>query len=231
MVDSSDFALMKPKDLKSPYSWEERHPLLVDRIFFIPEHYDNHSSFSLPDWKTLFGKEGRVHLEFCSGNGKWVLERASDHPGIHWVACEIQFDRVRKIWSKMKNGNISNLWIVAGEAYTFSSNYLQEESVDEIFINFPDPWPKRRHEKWRLMKPSFIAELYRILKRGGKVTFVTDDENYRAWTMRHFLESSFQPLHPFPHYITDIPDYGTSYFDTLWRGQGKTISFLEFVKA
>lgn len=221
---------MKPQDLKSPYSWEERRPLLRDKVFFIPEYFDAHDSAALPSWEEVFGRRAPLKLEFCSGNGKWVLERAQKEGSCNWVACEIQFERVRKIWSKMKNFGAQNLLIVAGEAETFSTKYLPEGCVDEVFINFPDPWPKRRHAKWRLMKPAFIAELFRILKRGGKVTFVTDDEDYRLWTLNHFLESPFSPTYPSPHYITDVSDYGTSYFDTLWRGQGRTITFMEFVK-
>lgn len=224
---------MKPKDLKALFSWEERRPIIEDRIFHVPDRYEFHHAFRFPAWKDeiLFGNEREVKIEFCSGNGKWILEKAQKEPLTNWVAVEWNYSRVRKIWSKIKNHGLTNLIVISGEALTFSSNYIPACSIKEIFINFPDPWPKTKHEKHRLMKPSFVQELNRILQENGAVTFVTDDERYLEWTLKHFLQSQlFDPLHPHPHVIEEKSGYGTSFFEELWRAQGKKIQFLELVK-
>ena len=137
---------MRPQHFKFPFTWEERRPLIVDRVLFIPKYYENHREWSMPAWEDpqIFGRQAPVHIEYCSGNGAWIVEKALKHPEIHFVAVEKRFERVRKLWSKMHNLKLSNLFVVCGEALTFTQNYLSSESIEKIFVNFPDPWPKRR---------------------------------------------------------------------------------------
>src|ERR1700757_2080951 len=105
---------MKPKHLKCPFTWEERRPLLFQRVLFVPEYYQRHEEWTFPGWEdpSLFGNPREVSVEFCSGHGHWIIEKAKAHPEKNWVAVEMQFERVRKIWSKMQNNQLSNLLIV-----------------------------------------------------------------------------------------------------------------------
>lgn len=220
---------MKPKDLIIPFTWQERRPHIEDQVFYVPEYYDNYQAFTFPSWDdpSLFGNQNEVLIEYCSGNGNWILEKASKSPEKNWVAVEYSFDRLRKIWAHAKNKKLSNLIMVYGEAGIFTSEYIPRASVSEVFINFPDPWPKKRHEKNRLLNPIFIQELSRILKKSGKVTFVTDDEAYYRSTEHFFIENeNFEK----PLSSTTLIDYGNSFFDTLWRQQGKEIKYLQGIK-
>lgn len=224
---------MKPKDLKPAFTWETRQPLIVDRIFHIPRFYHEHARFSFPGWQdsALFGNELPVRIEYCSGNGSWIVEKAQSDANSNWVAVEKRFDRVSKLWAKVKNCSLKNLFIVCGDAYIFSQNYLPEASVDEIFINFPDPWPKSKHAKHRLMQKDFIQELARTLKLGSKITFVTDDLFYSKMTLEAFLqEERLQSLFPEPFYQSEIVNYGSSFFEDLWRSKGKEIRYNRFEK-
>lgn len=222
---------MKPKDLKAVYSFEERRPVISEGVLHVPQHYSEHQVFEFPAWVEIFGNDHPVVVEFCSGNGHWIIERAKKFPEVNWVAVEMQFERVRKIWSKKENEGLSNLFIVCGEAWTFAHYYLKEQCVDEVYINFPDPWPKARHEKHRLMKHRLIVELARILKAGGKVCFVTDDRDYLEATLGLFLQAtSFKSSYPMPYFVTEAPSYGTSYFDTLWRSKGRQIHYTNFIR-
>ena len=223
-----DSSPMKPKDLKSPYRWEERRPLLGDRVFFVPDFYGNHDKSAFPDWKTIFGNENPVIIEYCTGNGTWLAEKAKDQTK-NWIAVEWDFERVRKIWSKLKNFGLPNLFVISGEAKVFTKEYLPEASVDGIYINFPDPWPKAKHAKNRLFQPPFVAEIARIIKPGGKVTIVTDDLPYSEQICREMLaHPAFASDFPAPYYVTQWEGYGTSYFDTLWREKGKVIHYFQF---
>lgn len=219
---------MKPKDLKSPYRWADRKPLLEDRVFYVPDYYDNHQEWPFPGWKTIFGNDKPVIIEYCTGNGTWLAEKAKDSSK-NWVAVEWRFERVRKIWSKMKNYGLANFFIISGEAQTFTREYLPEACVDGVYINFPDPWPKDKHAKNRLFQQSFIEQLARTVKPGGTVTVVTDDATYSEQISREMLThpvwvSDF----PAPYYTTEWEGYGTSYFDTLWREKGKAIHYFQF---
>ncbi|MCH9703603.1 MAG: tRNA (guanosine(46)-N7)-methyltransferase TrmB [Chlamydiae bacterium] len=205
---------MKPKDLKRPFSFDERKPLLEDAVFYLPDYCD--LDFELP-WK-------RASIEFCSGNGDWIIAKALKQPDHFFVAVEMRFDRVRKIWAKMKNRGIENLLIVCGEAFSFLSRFVPDQAVDDVWINFPDPWPKRRHEKHRLMREDFLQQLARTVR--GRVTLATDDATY--------MERSQQLLDAHPDFEggrQEIEEYGGSYFDSLWREKGREIFYATYGRA
>ena len=212
---------MKPQDLKYPFAWEERRPLLDRGVLFVPRYYFLHRC------PVLFDRVAPIHLEYCSGHGHWIVERAKKHPAYNWIAVEKRFERVRKIWSKKCNEQVDNLLIVHGDAETFTEFYLSDDSVDHMYINFPDPWPKTKHAHHRLFKQPFIGQMARALKKGGISTMVTDDALW-AERIHEAMENSWQPVFPPPFYVTEWENYGSSYFDALWRKQGRTIHYLQF---
>lgn len=211
---------MKPKDLPYPFKWEERRPFLEGKIFYVPDYYKEHQRSLFPDFSTLFGNDHPVYVEYCSGNGEWVIAKAQENPEINWVAVELKFERVRKIHSKGHNLGLENLMIISGEALTFSREYLSDASIDAVFVNFPDPWPKDRHAKHRLIQAPFTSELKRTLKGKGTVTLVTDDTTY--------LEQMRTEMEGWTPKEGDFSDYGTSYFERLWRSHGLDINYLHY---
>jgi tRNA (guanine-N7-)-methyltransferase len=219
---------MKPKDLKFPFTWEERKPFLGDKIFFIPNYYDNHNAYSFPLWRNIFGNDYPVFIEYCSGNGAWIIEKAKDITK-NFVAVEIRFDRARKIWSKIKNLALDNVFVVCGEGLTFTKEYLTPQCIDGVFVNYPDPWPKKKHAKNRLFQPPFVEELYKVIRPQGVVTVVTDDSVYGCQIIDSMLAgSNWISVFPPPYFITNWNEYGFSYFDSLWREKGKTIHYFQF---
>lgn len=222
---------MKRSDLRFPYLWEERKPLIHDRVLFVPKLYDGHEEWRFPAWEDqeLFGRAAPIEIEYCSGNGAWIIEKAKHHPDIHWVAVEKRFDRVQKIWSKMKNEKIGNLFIVCGEALTFTKYYVRGNSFSHFYINFPDPWPKGRHKKHRLLSDPFITEMARVSNPDAKAVIVTDHEEYAHNICKAFAEHpAWAPVFPSPHFVTEWEGYGTSYFHELWLQRNKTIHYLQF---
>ena len=208
---------MKPKDFKSPFRWDERRPHLQDNVLFVPAHYDGHEMFGMPPLK------GPLAIEYCSGNGEWIIQKCLDEPNFTWIAVEKKFQRVAKIWSKSQNQQLKNLLIVCGEAQTFTKHYLKDNSIEKIFVNYPDPWPKERHAKHRLIQSSFASEMARIAKKQAIATFVTDDQPY-ATQMQNEMKAPWELLK------ADALDtsYGTSFFDQLWRSKGRSIQLMEF---
>ena len=157
--------MLKPKDLCIPFNWAERRPCIFDSFLCVPNHYFEHDQFSMPQWSEIFENEQPIHLEYCSGNGQWIIEQASKHPKINWIGVEKRIERVKKIWAKGQNRGLKNLLTVFGEASTFTKYYLKEHSISQIYVNFPDPWPKKKHEKNRLIQVPFVKEMGRISKK------------------------------------------------------------------
>ena len=94
---------------------------------------------------------------------------------------------------------------------------------------FPDPWPKKRHEKHRLVTPEFMKEISRIVIEGGEAFLVTDDNDAQKWMLQAALSSNkWETLYKTPYFISHIEGYGGSYFDSLWREKGKKIKYMQF---
>jgi len=228
--------IMKPQDLVPPHSRDDRRVCVHDRIWYVPMQFSQNTReplFLFPGWDhpDFFGNNNPVNIEYCSGNGAWIAERAVRYPHINWIAVERKFDRVRKLWSKVHNLKVSNLLVLCGEAYHATEKFFPTGTIDEVFINFPDPWPKRRHTQNRLIQLPFLNQLGRVLKDNGKVTVVTDDEPHSQWLIGLMKENgNFASTYPDPFYTTDCKTYGTSYFEDLWRSQGKTIYYHEFIR-
>ena len=121
--------------------------------------------------------------------------------------------------------------VLCGEAYRATEHYFPDASIKDVYINFPDPWPKTRHAKHRLIRDEFADQLARILEDGQSLTFVTDDPPYSEWVIdvmnRH---RNFTSTYPEPFYVTEGPGYGSSYFEDLWRSQGRVIRYHCFQK-
>ncbi len=224
---------MKSTDLKPPFDWDDRKVMIHDRIWFVPMIHAPHHEFTFPGWNhpDLFGNQNPIHVEYCSGNGGWIIDQAIKNPEINWVAVEIKFYRVSKIWAKIKNLNLPNLVVVCGEGLNATRKYFPSNTIAKSFINFPDPWPKKKHAKNRLVQLDFTGEVARILNEDGTFTLVTDDPNYSEQMIEMLRQSAaFRSEYASPYYRTDVENYGSSFFEEFWRSRGKVIRFHHFRK-
>ena len=224
--------MKKADDLRIPFTWEERRPVLLDRAFYIPGHYKDHEKWGRLNWsdEKLFGNDRPVVIEFCCGNGQWIGEMAKKNPDINWIGVDKLFERSRKLWAKIHREKISNLFVACTEANLFIRHYVPPKSIHAIHVNFPDPWPKRRHEKNRLVRREFLENLSKILKPGALAHFVTDDAAYLQWMLEELSScKKWQSVYPFPYYTTHLADFGRSFFNDLWLEQGRTIYHVKYV--
>lgn len=215
-------------ELTWPYSWEERRVLIKDGILYVPDLLERYDDFVFPGFSSpeVFGNEREVQVEYCSGNGAWIVEKAMQNPQVNYVALEKKFDRVRKIWKKKQKFQLDNLFIVYGEGLLTTQNYFPKSSITQVYVNFPDPWPKTRHWKNRIVQGAFIDEMARILTEGGSLMVVTDDAPFSEFVMKEMApHKGFKSVFPDPYFVQEFPGYGSSYFEELWREQGKTIRY------
>ncbi len=220
------------KDLKIPYVWEDRYPVFLEKFFYIPGFYDKHGEGFVWSDPRIFGNGKPVAIEYCSGNGQWIGEKALKNPEMNWVAVDKCFERARKIWLKLHRESIPNLYVVCGDALTFTKYYPPAASVSEIYVNFPDPWPKRRHALNRLVRAPFIEEMQRIAAPKGRAIFATDDADYSSFMLKEIGKCpSWKPCLPAPYYSGDWSDYGESFFSDLWKQKGRSIYYMPFEKS
>lgn len=224
---------MRPKQFLLPEeAFQEKRPLIFDRVFYVPVKSDD-KTFAFPGWnhESLFGNDNPIVVEYCSGNGAWIADKAKNNPHINWVAIEMQMVRGKRIWSKIQNHSLPNLIALIGEGGECTKRFIHNNSLSEIYINFPDPWPKRRHAKNRIINSDFVQELVRVLKDEGFLTLVTDDEDYSKIMIKTVLENSrFTSAISPPYYMINPENFGDSFFDKLWRDKGKQIRLHKFQK-
>ena len=136
------------------------------------------------DWQEIFGNGKPVELELGAGDGGFILEYAAQHPERNFVAIERLKGRACKIAKRTVQRGLRNL-----KTLRLQSEYVVERmcpagSVTVIHIMFPDPWPKRRHFKNRLIQPAFLQAAHRALCVDGLLRFTTDHESYFLWSQR-----------------------------------------------
>ena len=121
-------------------------------------------------------------LEIGFGGAEHLLWQAEAHPDIHLIGAEPFMNGVAKAVRGAAEANLTNLSLHHGDVRDVLAA-LPDQSLSRIFILFPDPWPKSRHNKRRLLRTKFIGELYRVLKPGGELRFASDIIHYVDWTL------------------------------------------------
>jgi tRNA (guanine-N7-)-methyltransferase len=123
-----------------------------------------------------------VWLEIGFGGGEHLAEQASRHPQALMIGCEPFLNGVGSVLRHIEERGLKNVRLHAGDARDVMKA-LPAASIDRIMILFPDPWPKARHNKRRLIQDETAVELARLLKAGGRLRFVTDWKDYADWAL------------------------------------------------
>lgn len=132
------------------------------------------------DFPALFGRRAPVELELGAGDGSFLLAHAAAHPERDFMGVERLLGRLRKIDRKGRRRGLANLRALRLEAGYVLEWMIRPGSLDALHVYFPDPWPKRRHWKRRLVNPRFVELASLALAPGGVAYLRTDDEPYFA---------------------------------------------------
>jgi tRNA (guanine-N7-)-methyltransferase len=178
----------------------------------------------------IFGNTNPLSVEIGSGNGHFLVNTALRHPYLNYTGVELFAGRARKFYSKVEKRKLENIAVYRGDARRFVWEFLYRDMVEEFFILFPDPWPKKRHHKHRLITRHFIAMLQHRLIEGGRVSIATDHPDYRDHILSVFKGNSGfisrfrEGGAPYPE------DYPSSIFEHRFSQQKKRIYFMQYIK-
>lgn len=123
-------------------------------------------------------------LEIGFGGGEHLVAQATAHPDRRFIGVEPFLNGVASCLRHIEESGAQNIRLHQGDARDVIAR-LPDASLDLVYILFPDPWPKTRHHKRRLIRPEFLGELARVMKPGAELRFATDWANYAAWTLEH----------------------------------------------
>ena len=130
-----------------------------------------------------------VRLEIGFGGGEHLIAEARAFPRSGFIGCEPYVNGMAKILTQIEAHNIGNIRLFAGDAAQLLA-WAPPHSLARIDLIHPDPWPKRRHWKRRFVQDATIAAMARTLKPNGEFRFVSDIDDYCAWTLAHLSRSS-----------------------------------------
>ena len=143
----------------------------ANEIFFITED-------SFEDFKLLNKDPFKLNLEIGFGDGKYLFEQALNNPKQSFIGIEVFESGLANTYKKIEKFNITNLKLIQGDVAQIFSKNKSKNLFDLITIFFPDPWPKSKHKKRRLLKKNFFLILQSLLKTEGKIIIKTDWQDY-----------------------------------------------------
>jgi tRNA (guanine-N7-)-methyltransferase len=142
-------------------------------------------------WHHFFGNDQAIHIEIGSGKGQFIVNMAKTYPHINFIGIEIQTSvlavAVRKLKLAKEEFSLSNICLIRENAARLKEVFASQE-VERIYLNFSDPWPKRRHAKRRLTHPAFLDVYSSIIKRPGEIHLKTDNEAFFEYSLNSFAD-------------------------------------------
>lgn len=139
---------------------------------------------TLPDYGQIFGRSAPLVVEIGFGNGETLAQLASNQPQTDFIGIEVHRPGVAQLLSRLKERELTNVRIFCADAVEVLTTQIADGSLTGVNLFFPDPWPKKRHHKRRLVTPVFASLVAGKLKCGGIFHAATDWEDYA----RHMLE-------------------------------------------
>ena len=175
--------------------------------------------YGIPFGETIASKKPLV-LEIGSGMGETTAEIAKAHPELDFVAVEVHGPGVGSLLNRIDKDELKNLRVVRHDAVEVLEKMVADGSLAAIHLFFPDPWPKKRHHKRRLVQPSFVSLMKNKLQAGGVLHAATDWPDYAVW-----IEEAFSGWEKASRGLVDRP---TTKFEARGQKLGHPIRDLYF---
>lgn len=141
-------------------------------------------------WSSKFENNNPIHVEFGTGRGKFITTHAKNNPDINYIAMEIKEEVLLKAVEKAHEANLNNILFVWGNVNNIL-DYFEEKEISRVYVNFCDPWPKKRWAKRRLTHSSFLEKYDTILKDNGELHFKTDNRDLFEFSLNEIAASDW----------------------------------------
>ncbi|MDE7315482.1 MAG: tRNA (guanosine(46)-N7)-methyltransferase TrmB [Mucispirillum sp.] len=168
----------------------------------------------------IFGNNNPINLEIGIGNGEFIAKYASEKPEENWFGVEV-FKKIFKLAEKRANKiETNNIRIIQFDA-ALILRLMEDESLSNVYVNFPDPWPKKKHKKRRLLKPEFMQLIVSKLKKGGLMQIATDHDDYAEEINENLKEvTGIESIYN-TSFVRHVDDYfPTKYFRKFVSSEG-----------
>lgn len=183
------------------------------------------------DLETVFGRSSENVLEIGFGMGDSLLSQAAAQTEHNFLGVEVHEAGIGRVLSEISRLGISNIRVIRGDAAEMLERCFRDQALDAVLLFFPDPWPKKRHNKRRLVQPEFVSLVCAKLKLGGRFELATDWQDY-AEHMLTVLEAEgrLENLAPGGGFSKRPPQRPVTKFERRGERLGHRIFDLRFVR-
>ena len=182
-----------------------------------------------PGRRVPVSRPEKLWLEIGFGGGEHLAWQAQRHPEVGLLGAEYFIDGIARLLRKVETHNLRNVLIFQGDGRDLL-DALPEQSLDRVFILFPDPWPKTRHHKRRIIQEETLDSLAAVMTDGAELRLATDDLDYASWILAQLIRRpEFEWLVRSPKDWRERPaDWPTTRYDLKARAQGRSTLYLRF---
>ena len=166
-------------------------------------------------------RDGRpLEIDLGCGDGSFLMDMAKEYPERDFIGVERLLGRVRKVCKKIRRRELDNARVLRLESRYTVEWLLPEAAVSRLHLLCPDPWPKLRHQRRRLVQVEFLEAVRKALVPGGEFLFMTDHEDYFQWTVEKVVSfGRFERL----EWDEDTFFYPKTDFQVQWEAEGKSM--------
>ncbi|HVJ46496.1 MAG TPA: tRNA (guanosine(46)-N7)-methyltransferase TrmB [Luteolibacter sp.] len=190
---------------------------------FVPAHY-----FQKLDPAEIVRGDRPLEVDLGCGDGKFLMEMAAHYPDRDFLGVERLLGRVRKVCKKSTKRGLENCRVLRLESRYTVEWMLPEASVSRLHLLCPDPWPKFKHHRRRIVQLEFLEAVWKALVPGGEFLFMTDHPEYFEWAVEKFaVFGKFERL----EWEEDTLFYPKTDFQLQWEAEGKPMHRLRGKKA
>lgn len=179
-------------------------------------------------WSKVFGNDHPIHIEIGTGKGKFITEMAEAHPDTNYIGIEYREDILISALKKADAKKLDNLRFVLLDA-NYIEDCFEDKELSSCYINFCDPWPKKRHYKRRLTYRGLTERYFKLMKEGSWIAFKTDNEDLFKFTLIELVETDMKVRNlTFDLHEESGYKYITTEYEEKFAGMGMPIHRVEF---
>jgi tRNA (guanine-N7-)-methyltransferase len=183
----------------------------------------------MPDWQQIFENDNPLVFEIGCGVGDFAAQMAALHPQWNYLALDYYNKGCIKTCKRADNGALDNLRVVRDEARSFMERCIPRKSLRAVIINCPDPWPKIRHRKRRLVNSEFVGYLHGFMADGADLYFATDFVDYGLDVAALMPDvSGFENIIAPDPYRHALEGYPLSKYMIKFMAEGKQIYYIHY---
>ena len=175
-------------------------------------------------WNKLFNNDNNIEIEIGTGKGKFIIEKALENPSINFIGIEKYDSPLVSAVKKLEELELNNLKLICLDALEIEDVFDHE--IDKIYLNFSDPWPKKRHTKRRLTSKVFLDKYDSLFKNEKRIEMKTDNDDLYEFSLLSLIDNGYDVLKTDTNYLDTIRTEYEDKFISL----GKNINYISVVK-